>query len=179
MTAFLNRWTGIGNAVDDPYGGNTDSGSQWAYFKIACDRPYVGEDEIKADFIPVMCIGDVAHQVLQYLKKGRFIYVEGRLQVKNYEGEWRMEVEADFIRMLDQPGQASSQASQRHYDARQKNHRYSNSRKSYQSPAHYEPPIEQPQYEPPYHQPQGRKLASRSSSGDRRTARYDGFMPRR
>ncbi|MGI2295625.1 single-stranded DNA-binding protein [Paenibacillus sp. GXUN7292] len=180
MTAFLNRWTGIGNAVDDPYGGNMDSGSQWAYFKIACDRPFMSDDGVKADFIPVMCSGDVANQVLQYLKRGRFIYVEGGLRLKNYEGEWRIEVEADFIRMLDQPGQASSnhqQQPQRQYDNRnrQRGQQYTRTQ-----PQH-EPPVERPQQRESRYSNSpapGRTTAGRSS-GDRRTSRYDGYMPRR
>ena len=53
--------------------------------------------------------------VAQYMKKGRQVYVEGRIQTRSYEGQdgtkkYRTEIVADNIIMLDGRGAASGSA---------------------------------------------------------------------
>lgn len=117
MTYMLNRWSGIGNATVDPQYGYTQSGIRWATFRIACDRPFQSNDGLDADFIPVVTKGDLAENMIKYLEKGRLIYVEGRLSVRPYDGDgverWMLEVEADHIRMLDDPSKHTRRDEQR------------------------------------------------------------------
>lgn len=106
MIFMLNRWCGIGHvATDVTYG---DNNKHWAFFKIACDRKAMRKDGRTADLIPVMCEGDIAIQARDYLQKGRFVYVEGEVRVKEYKGADVVEIEASFIRFLDAPPQGRS-----------------------------------------------------------------------
>ncbi len=110
MTYLLNRWSGIGNVAADPQTGNMGDGSPWASFRIACDRPYDGDDGLDADFIPVVAKWDLAKQASRLIKKGRLIYVEGRISVRgSIDGSGpQIEIHAEFIRMLDEPPQGVS-----------------------------------------------------------------------
>ncbi|MFA9398488.1 MAG: single-stranded DNA-binding protein [Clostridiaceae bacterium] len=63
-----------------------DSGKVLTKITIAVDRPFKNEKgERETDFIPVVLWGRKAEVICQYLKKGGFISVSGRLQTRNYE----------------------------------------------------------------------------------------------
>ncbi|OPZ64041.1 MAG: Single-stranded DNA-binding protein ssb [Firmicutes bacterium ADurb.Bin506] len=98
----------IGRLVRDPELRVTQSGLPVARMRIAVDRarpnPQTGNRE--ADFIDIVVWGKQAETVSQYLRKGRLVAVDGRLQVRNYEnpdGQKRTfyEVVAERVQFLD------------------------------------------------------------------------------
>ncbi len=99
----LNRATLIGNLTRDPEVRNTPSGTPVASFSIATNYVYTdqsGQKVQKADFHNIVAWRRLAEICGQYLKKGRKVYVEGRIQnrdwtdqsgVKHYRTEIIME----------------------------------------------------------------------------------------
>lgn len=98
----------IGRLVRDPEMRVTASGITVTRFTIAVDRGYKSKNEDAqqtADFLRIVTWRRLAEVCGQYLKKGKLIAVEGRLQIDSYErdGEQRESVEivADTMQMLD------------------------------------------------------------------------------
>lgn len=95
----------IGRLTRDPEYRLTPSGIAVTKFTIAIDRFRKQEGENSADFIRVVAWRRLAEICNQFLKKGRLVSVEGRLQVDSYEkdGEKRYvyDVIADNMQMLE------------------------------------------------------------------------------
>jgi single-strand DNA-binding protein len=100
----MNKAFIIGRLVRDPEFRLTPSGIPLCRFTIATDRLPKQENQ-NADFIRVVSWRRLAEICNQYLKKGKLIAVEGRLQIDSYEkdGEKRYssELVADGMQMLD------------------------------------------------------------------------------
>lgn len=57
-----------------------------ARFTLAVDRPYTKQgEEKKTDFIPCVAFGRLAENLEKYVRKGRRIVIEGRIQVDSYD----------------------------------------------------------------------------------------------
>ncbi len=103
----MNRVILIGRLVRDPEVRVTQSGLSVTRMRIAVDRARTNAaGNREADFIDITVWGKQAETVGQYLKKGRLIAVDGRLQVRNYEtpeGQKRTyyEVVAERVQFLD------------------------------------------------------------------------------
>lgn len=86
-----------------------------ASFCIAVDRPTKG-DEKKADFPLITVFGKQAEVCERYLKKGRKVAVDGRLQTRKYEknGEtvYASEVVAKHVEFMDYPKKAEEEHSE-------------------------------------------------------------------
>jgi single-strand DNA-binding protein len=97
----------IGRLVRDPELRYTPSGVAVASFTVAVDRPFVSaQGERETDFIDVVAWRRLAETVAQHLHKGRLVAVEGRLQVRSFEGSDGQrrrvaEVVANDVRFLD------------------------------------------------------------------------------
>lgn len=108
-TASLNEWRGMGNTVANAELKKTDNGVPYVQFTLACDRPFKnGNNETETDFIFCIIWRDLATALWKYLKKGRHVFVGGRLQVRSYDDEggikrYITEVVADTIKLLDPP----------------------------------------------------------------------------
>ena len=97
----------IGNLTRDPEVRYTTSGIAVAKFAIAVNRPKgknsKSEDQ-EVDFINIVAWRRLAEICKEYLKKGKPVALEGRLQMRAYEkgGEKRtfVEVVADNLQML-------------------------------------------------------------------------------
>ena len=63
----------------------TASGKSVASFTIAVKRPFAKENEVQADFFPVVVWGKLAENCSTYLSQGWYVNVEGRLQTRSYE----------------------------------------------------------------------------------------------
>lgn len=106
---MLNRIVLIGRLVKDPELRYTPAGVPVAGFRIAVDRPYVGQTgERQTDFIDIVVWRKQAETVANHLQKGRLVAVEGRLQIRSYQttdGQKRQAVEvvADNVQFLDRP----------------------------------------------------------------------------
>lgn len=118
----MNRIILLGRLTKDPEVRYTNTGKVVAQFTLAVDRPFTGPDgKREADFIPVIIWGKQAETVGNSMQKGHRALVEGRLQIRSYDGKdgqkhWVSEVIADrfeFIeRKADGVGGAPAQAPQ-------------------------------------------------------------------
>lgn len=117
--ASLNKVFLIGNLTRDPELRYIPSGSAVATFTIAVNRVYktqTGEKKEQVSFIRVVVWGRRAEVSGEYLSKGSPVFVEGRLQSREWEGQDgqkrnTLEVIADniqFLRMGDKQGSGSA-----------------------------------------------------------------------
>ena len=94
----------IGNLTKDPELRYTPSGIPVARFTIAVNRPSAKQEKNEVDFINIVAWRRLAEICGEYLKKGRPVFIEGRLQIREYttDGEKRTisEVVADGMQML-------------------------------------------------------------------------------
>lgn len=94
----------IGNLTKDPDLRYTPSGIPVARFTIAVNRPSAKSEAKEVDFINIVAWRRLAEICGEYLKKGRPVSIEGRLQIRPYEknGEKKImtEVVADGMQML-------------------------------------------------------------------------------
>lgn len=102
---MLNRVILIGRLTADPNLRYTPSGVAVTQFTVAVDRQFKSGDQ-EADFIPVVVWRQLAETCANYLKKGRLVAAEGRIQVRNYENNegkkvYVTEVIADNVRFLE------------------------------------------------------------------------------
>jgi single-strand DNA-binding protein len=121
--AGLNKVQIIGNLGQDPEMRFTANGRAVSTFSVAVNRSYTtseGERREETEWVRVVAWARLAELVSQYLTKGRLVYVEGRMQTRQWddkEGQRRYttEVVAQDIQFLDRgdspgPDQQSSQS---------------------------------------------------------------------
>ncbi len=113
--ASLNRVLLIGNLTKDPELRYTPSGAAVANLRMAINSSYKAQDGTRKEetcFITVVVWNKQAETCNQYLKKGRPIFVEGRLISRSWEVEGKprsiMEVRADRVQFLGQAGGGAS-----------------------------------------------------------------------
>ena len=114
----LNKVMLIGNLTRDPELKTTPSGDSVASFSIATNFTWKNKDgqkQEKAEFHNIVAWRKLAEIIGQYLKKGSKIYIEGRLQTRNWEDQngvkhYRTEIIADNMIMLDSKGQSDYSA---------------------------------------------------------------------
>ena len=101
---YINKALLFGNLTRDPELRALPSGVNVCNFSVATNRVYRDKDGKKqeqADFHNVVVFGRQADIVAQYLKKGRSVFVEGRMQTRSWEKDgqkqYRTEVIADRI----------------------------------------------------------------------------------
>ncbi|GIV14816.1 MAG: hypothetical protein KatS3mg022_0251 [Armatimonadota bacterium] len=110
---MYNRVILIGRLVRDPEYRSTPEGVTLARMTIAVDRMRSRETgERQTDFIDLVAWRQQAEFAINYLKKGRLIMAEGRLQVRDWlspQGDRRRayEVVVDRLAGLDRPKEAA------------------------------------------------------------------------
>ena len=80
----------MGNLTKDPELKTLPSGSSVANFGIATNRVWKnqqGEKQEEVQFHNIVVFGKQADTASQYLKKGSSVFVEGRLQTRNWEAQ--------------------------------------------------------------------------------------------
>ncbi len=108
----LNKAMIIGNLTRDPEIRTTNSGQNVASFGIATNRTWKdasGQKQEKAEFHNIVAWGKLADICGQYLNKGKKVYIEGRLQTRDWEAQdgtkrQRTEIVADNMIMLSRSG---------------------------------------------------------------------------
>lgn len=113
----LNRATIIGNVTRDPELKNLPSGSAVCSISVATNINWTGKDGEKTnrtEFHNVVFWGKQAELASQYLSKGEKVYVEGRLQTREWEAKdgtkkQRTEINADNFIMLSPKRQQFSE----------------------------------------------------------------------
>jgi single-strand DNA-binding protein len=90
MARSLNKVTLIGNLTRDPELRFTPQGTAVCTFGVATNRQWTtesGEKKEDAEFHRVVAWNKLAEICSQLLKKGRKVYVEGRLQTRSWTGQ--------------------------------------------------------------------------------------------
>jgi single-strand DNA-binding protein len=113
MASSLNRVMLIGNLTRDPELRKTTGGQSVASFTIATNRAYTatdGQKKEQADYHSCVAWGRLGEVCAQYLNKGKKIYIDGRLQTREWEGQdgqkrYRTEIVLENMIMLDRSGQ--------------------------------------------------------------------------
>ncbi|MBI4341965.1 MAG: single-stranded DNA-binding protein [Candidatus Omnitrophica bacterium] len=112
--ASLNRVLLIGNLTKDPELRYTPSGTPVASLRLAVNSTFkdqAGQRKEETCFVTVVVWSRQAETCTQYLKKGRPVFVEGRLIYRSWEAEGKtrstMEVRADRVQFLGAPPGAS------------------------------------------------------------------------
>ncbi len=106
---MLNTVVLIGRLTRDPELRYTPQGSAVCNFSLAVDRPFTNQSgERETDFVDIVAWRQLGEQVAQHLRKGRLAAVQGRLQIRSFEGKDGQrrrvaEVVADTVRFLDRP----------------------------------------------------------------------------
>jgi len=86
----LNRAEIIGNLTRDPELRYTPNGQAVTSFAVATNRRWRdkdGNNQEQTEFHDVVAWGKSAEIVTQILKKGNKVYIEGRLQTRQWEGQ--------------------------------------------------------------------------------------------
>ena len=86
----LNRAMIIGNLTRDPEVRTTANGQTVATFGIATNHVWndaSGQRQERVEFHNIVAWGKLAEICGQYLGKGRKVYLEGRLQTREWEGQ--------------------------------------------------------------------------------------------
>ena len=87
---YLNKVFLYGNLTRDPELKALPSGSNVANFGLATNRTYKDKNGAKqesTEFHNIVAFGRTAEVIAQYCKKGRPIFVEGRIQTRSWEGK--------------------------------------------------------------------------------------------
>ena len=90
MAKSLNKVMLIGNLTRDPEMRYTPQGTAVCTFGVATNRSWTtetGEKKEEADFHNIVAWNKLAEICAQLLKKGRKVYVEGRLQTRSWQGQ--------------------------------------------------------------------------------------------
>ena len=106
--ASMNKAILIGNLGADPEVRYTASGSPVANFRIATSEVWNdknGERQERTEWHRIVVFGRQAETCGEYLKKGRSVCVEGRIQTREWEDRdgnkrWTTEIVADRVTFL-------------------------------------------------------------------------------
>ena len=106
----LNEVRLIGRLTRDPELRATPAGASVCSFGLATHRKYKGNDGALRDettFVEIICWGKVAENVSKYMKKGRLIFIAGRLKFESWDDKQtgqkrnKLSVVADSVQFLD------------------------------------------------------------------------------
>lgn len=108
---YLNKVQLYGNLTRDPELKALPSGQQVASFGLATNRSFKnkeGAQQEQTEFHNIVAFGRTAEVMGQYLKKGRPIYVEGRIQTRSWDKDgvkqYRTEIVVDTFQFGAQAG---------------------------------------------------------------------------
>ena len=90
MSRSLNKAMVIGNLGSDPEVRSTSGGTRVATLSVATSRRWTdrgGEEQERTEWHRIVCWDRLAEIVEQYLSKGDRIYVEGRIEYRQWEGD--------------------------------------------------------------------------------------------
>lgn len=113
----MNKIILIGRLTKDPELRYTQSGTAVAGFTLAVDRRFSNQSgEREADFVNCVAWQKAAEFVAQYFQKGKQMALEGRLQVRSYDGNdgqkrWVTEVVAEQIEFVGSKHDSNSNRS--------------------------------------------------------------------
>lgn len=119
----MNRIVLLGRLTREPEVKTTPTGKTVVVFSLAVDRPYKGRDgKAETDFINIVTWNKTAELVGTYVHKGERLLVEGRLQIRSYDGKdgqkhYVTEVIADRVEFIEKRNSSGTQAAASKTDA--------------------------------------------------------------
>lgn len=97
---YLNKVFLYGNLTRDPEMRALPSGQNVANFSIATNRTYKdknGQKQEQTEFHNVVAFGRTADVIGQYMKKGRPLFIEGRIQTRSWESEGKKNYRTEIV----------------------------------------------------------------------------------
>ncbi|MES2225402.1 MAG: single-stranded DNA-binding protein [Patescibacteria group bacterium] len=97
---YLNKALLYGNLTRDPELRALPSGQQVATFGLATNRSFKNKDgaqQEQTEFHNIVAFGRTAEVMGQYLKKGRPVFVEGRIQTRSWEAEGKKNYRTEIV----------------------------------------------------------------------------------
>ena len=115
--------TAIGNLGSDPEMRYTPNGSPVTTFRMAVSRSYntnEGERREETEWFSVVAWNQLAEICNQYLSKGQKVYVDGRLQTRNWEARdgtprTTIEIVAQNVVFMNRPGEGGGMPREEDY----------------------------------------------------------------
>ena len=110
----MNKVLLIGRLTKDPELRYSQSGTAIANFTLAVNRQFTNQDgQREADFINCVAWSKAAEFVAQYFKKGQQMALEGRIQVRSYDGNdgqrrWVTEVVTEHVEFIGSKSNGSN-----------------------------------------------------------------------
>jgi single-strand DNA-binding protein len=113
MAGSVNKVILVGHLGSDPELRSTPQGTQVARFSLATTETWKdksGERKEKTEWHKIVAWDKLAGICGEYLRKGKQVYVEGRLQTRSWDDQatgqkkYMTEIKADNITMLGRPG---------------------------------------------------------------------------
>ena len=107
---YLNKAFLYGNLTRDPELKALPSGQQLVSFGLATNRTYKdknGQKQEATEFHNIVAFGRSAELIAQYMKKGRPLFVEGRIQTRSWDDKesgkknYRTEIAVDNFQFGD------------------------------------------------------------------------------
>ncbi len=116
----LNKCMIIGNLGRDPEMRYTPNGQAVTQFTVAVNRNFKGQNgdwQEETEWFRVVAWGPLAERTAEYLRKGRKVYVEGRLQTRQWEDRegqkrYTTELVAQTVTALDSRPREEMEASE-------------------------------------------------------------------
>ena len=113
---MVNKAILIGRLGKDPEVRYTPDGTMVTTFRMATDEQWKdknGEKVQKNRVAPIVTFGKLAEICGNYLVKGKLVFIEGRIQTRNWEDKegvkrYTTEIVANDMKMLDSKGQAKA-----------------------------------------------------------------------
>jgi single-strand DNA-binding protein len=97
---YLNKVLLYGNLTRDPEVRALPSGQQVATFGLATNRTYKdkeGGKKEQTEFHNIVAFGRLADIISQYAKKGRPLYIEGRIQTRSWEADGKKNYRTEIV----------------------------------------------------------------------------------
>lgn len=99
---MINKVILVGNLGKDPEARYTKDGKAVVTFSLATSEKW--KDKTKVEWHKIVVFGKLAEICEKYLKKGKQVYIEGRLQTRSWDKDgqthYMTEIIADQMRML-------------------------------------------------------------------------------
>lgn len=135
---MVNKVILVGRLGKDPETRSTPSGQTVAKFSLATDEKFTdksGNKQERTEWHNIVAWGRLGEICGQYLRKGKLVYIEGRIQTDSWDDKetgqkkYRTEIIANEMKMLGSRGDGESGG----YEGGSNS--YSNNRKSSNEPA--------------------------------------------
>jgi len=97
---YINKAFVFGNLTRDPELKALPSGNNVASFSLATNRTWKdqnGQKQENTDYHNIVAFGKQAEVIAQYLKKGRSVFIEGRMQTRSWEQEGQKRYRTEIV----------------------------------------------------------------------------------